>query len=404
MQLAACNLQQPRNLAMSLEQFAIIESTLREGEQFANAFFTTDQKVKIARLLDAFGVEYLELTSPAASPQSYADCERIARLGLKTKILTHVRCHLDDAKLAVDTGVDGIDVVFGTSSYLRQFSHGKDIPYIIDSAIEVIEYIKSQGLEARFSSEDSFRSDLVDLLTIYRAVDKSGVNRVGIADTVGLADPRRVYDLVRTLRSVVQCDIEFHGHNDTGCAIANAYCALEAGATHVDTSVLGIGERNGITPLGGLVARMYAANPDLTRRKYNLPLLREVENYVASLVSVDVPFNNYITGFTAFTHKAGIHAKAILNNPSTYEILDPADFGLTRYIHVAHRLTGWNAIKERAEQLQLNLTDDEIKRITAQIKALADQKKLNLDDVDVLLRSYHSQLVNEDWLEPVAAD
>ena len=384
---------------MSLDQFAIIESTLREGEQFANAFFSSDQKVEIARLLDAFGVEYLELTSPAASPQSRVDCERISRLGLRSKILTHVRCHMDDAKLAIDTGVDGIDVVFGTSSYLREFSHGKDIPYIIESAIEVVEYVKSQGLEVRFSSEDSFRSDLVDLLTVYRAVDQIVVNRVGIADTVGVANPRQVYDLVKTLRGVVQCDIEFHGHNDTGCAVANAYCALEAGATHVDTSVLGIGERNGITPLGGLVARMYAYNPTLVRDKYNLPMLREVENYVAELVSVDVPFNNYITGYTAFTHKAGIHAKAILNNPSTYEILDPADFGLTRYVHVAHRLTGWNAIKQRAEQLQLNLTDDQVKHITAQIKVLADQKNLSLEDVDVLLRDYHSQVVATEALD-----
>lgn len=379
---------------MSLDNFAIIESTLREGEQFANAFFSSDQKVEIAQLLDAFGVEYLELTSPAASPQSRLDCERIARLGLKAKVLTHVRCHMDDAKLAVDTGVDGIDVVFGTSSYLREFSHGKDIPYIIEQAVAVIEFVKSQGLQVRFSSEDSFRSDLVDLLTIYRAVDQIGVHRVGIADTVGVANPRQVYELVKTLRGVVRCDIEFHGHNDTGCAVANAYCALEAGATHVDTSVLGIGERNGITPLGGLIARMYAYDAQMIRDRYHLPMLREVENYVANLVNVDVPFNNYITGFTAFTHKAGIHAKAILNNPSTYEILDPADFGLTRYIHVAHRLTGWNAIKERAEQLQLSLTDDEIKKITAQIKALADQKNLSLDDVDVLLRSYHSQSVD----------
>jgi homocitrate synthase len=119
-------------------------------------------------------------------------------------------------------------------------------------------------------------------------------------------------------------------------------------------------------------------------------MLREVENYVADLVEVDVPFNNYVTGYTAFTHKAGIHAKAILNNPSTYEILDPADFGLTRYIHVAHRLTGWNAIKERAEQLDLKLSDDAVKHVTAQIKALADQKRLTLDDVDYLLREYHS--------------
>ncbi len=384
---------------MSLDRFAIIESTLREGEQFANAFFTTDQKVEIARLLDAFGVEYIELTSPAASPQSRSDLERIASLGLKTKILTHVRCHMDDAKLAIDTGADGIDVVFGTSSFLRQFSHGKDIPYIIESAIQVIEFIKSQGLEVRFSSEDSFRSDLVDLLTIYRAVDKIGVNRVCIADTVGVANPRQVYDLVKTLRGIVSCDIEFHGHNDTGCAVANAFCALEAGATHVDTSVLGIGERNGITPLGGLVARMYAYNPDAVRAKYNLPLLREIDNYVASLVDVDVPFNNYITGFTAFTHKAGIHAKAILNNPSTYEILNPADFGLTRYIHVAHRLTGWNAIKERAEQLQLNLSDSDVKAVTNHIKALADQKRLTLDDVDFLLREYHSKLVSTAVLE-----
>lgn len=378
---------------MTLDNFAIIESTLREGEQFANAFFTSDQKVEIARLLDAFGVGYLELTSPAASPQSRADCSRIAGLGLNAKILTHTRCHMDDAQLAIDTGVDGIDVVFGTSSYLRQFSHGKDIDYIIDSAIEVIEFIKSQGLEVRFSSEDSFRSDLVDLLTVYRAVDKIGVDRVGIADTVGVADPRQVYDLVKTLRGVVHCDIEFHGHNDTGCAVANAFCALEAGATHVDTSVLGIGERNGITPLGGLVARMYAHNPQLIRQRYQLPLLREVENYVADLVNIDVPFNNYITGFTAFTHKAGIHAKAILNNPSTYEILDPADFGLTRYIHVAHRLTGWNAIKQRAEQLQLDLSDPQLKEVTAHIKALADERKLSLDDVDALLREYHSTVV-----------
>ena len=374
---------------MSLDQYSIIESTLREGEQFANAFFKTEQKVAIAEMLDELGVEYLEVTSPAASPGSLRDCETIAKLGLRAKILTHTRCAIEDARLAIETGVDGIDVLFGTSSLLREFSHGKEIPEIIASAIEVVEFIKSHGLEVRFSSEDSFRSNLVDLLTVYHAVDRIGVNRVGIADTVGVADPRQVFDLVRTLRRVVHCDIEFHGHNDTGCAIANAFCALEAGATHVDTSVLGIGERNGITGLGGFLARMYAHNPEKVKAKYRLPMLREVENYVAARVRVDVPFNNYITGYAAFMHKAGIHAKAMLNNPSTYEILDPADFGLARYIHVAHRLTGWNAIKDRAEQLQLELSDDVIKAITVRIKALGDERELTLDDVDHLLRSAH---------------
>ncbi|KAI3630044.1 hypothetical protein MIR68_011479 [Amoeboaphelidium protococcarum] len=382
-----------------LENFSIIESTLREGEQFANAFFDREKKIEIAKALDEFGVEYIELTSPAASEQSREDCEAICKLGLKSKILTHVRCHMDDARVAVETGVDGLDVVIGTSSILREFSHGKDMNYITEKAIEVVNYIKSKGLEVRFSSEDSFRSDLVDLLNIYRTMDRIGVNRVGIADTVGVASPRQVYELVRTLRSVVSCDIECHFHNDTGCAIANAYAALEAGATHIDTSVLGIGERNGITPLGGLVARMYTVNKDYIKSKYKLHMLRDIENLVADAVSVQVPFNNYITGYCAFTHKAGIHAKAILNNPSTYEILKPEDFGMTRYVSIGHRLTGWNAVKNRVQQLGLHLTDDQIKSVTAQIKLLADVKPQSVEDVDQLLKQYHSEFIEQNGVD-----
>lgn len=368
-------------------KFSIIESTLREGEQFANAFFETDTKIEIAKLLDEFGVEYIELSSPCASEQSRKDCEAICKLGLKSKILTHVRCHMDDVKIAVETGVQGLDVVIGTSSILREFSHGKDIDYIIAEATKVIKYIQSKKLEVRFSSEDSFRSDTCDLLRIYKAVDKLGVNRVGIADTVGCAGPRQVYDLVSRVRSVVSCDIECHFHNDTGCAIANAYTALEAGATHIDTSVLGIGERNGITSLGGLIARMYVEDVEYVKEKYNLNLLRDIENLVATKVEVQVPFNNYITGYCAFTHKAGIHTKAILNNPSTYEILKPEDFGMSRYIHIGHRLTGWNAVKNRALQLNLKIKDEDIKKITQKIKTLADEKILSIEEIDMLLRT-----------------
>ena len=166
----------------NVSNFKIIESTLREGEQFANAFFDTETKIKIAKALDAFGVEYIELTSPASSEQSRKDCETICKLGLKAKILTHVRCHMDDARVAVETGVDGLDIVIGTSPQLMQHSHGKSMDYIRDTALEVIQFVQSRGLECRFSSEDSFRSDLVDLLNIYSIVAKVGVNRVGIAE------------------------------------------------------------------------------------------------------------------------------------------------------------------------------------------------------------------------------
>jgi len=370
-----------------LNSYHIIESTLREGEQFVGASFTTDQKTEIARLLDEFGVECLELTSPCASPQSFEDARTIASLGLKAKVLTHTRCRLDDAGRAIETGVDGVDVVIGTSSMLRRFSHGKEIGEIIDMALEVVSFVRSQGVEVRFSTEDSFRSSPEDLFRVYEAVDAIGVNRVGIADTVGVATPRQVYELVKALRQRVKADIEFHGHNDSGCAIANAFEALDAGATHVDTTVLGIGERNGITPLGGLIARLYAIDSNLVS-KYQLPLLRTIDNTIARMVGVDIPFNNYITGITAFTHKAGVHAKAILNNPETYEILDPQAFGLTRYISIAHRLTGWNAIKNRADQLGLSLTELQLRAVTEHIKSLADEKPISLTDVDGLLRRW----------------
>ncbi|KAM5356134.1 hypothetical protein ACJ41O_002780 [Fusarium nematophilum] len=210
------------------------------------------------------------------------------------KIIEHV-----EGRRAVECGVDGVDLVIGTSSFLRQYSHGKSMAMIQETALKVIEYVKSQGVEVRFSSEDSFRSDLVDILHLYKACDKAGVDRVGVADTVGGATPRMVYDLIRTLRGV-----------------------------------LGIGERNGITPLGALMARMIVTAPDYVKSKYNLKSLKSLEELVADAVQINIPFNSPVTGYCAFTHKAGIHAKAILANPSTYEIIDPHDFGCRDALHL----------------------------------------------------------------------
>jgi len=372
---------------MSFEQFSIIDSTLREGEQFSTATFTTDQKLRIAHALDEFGVEMIEMTSPCASPQSEADIRAVVRSHLNARILTHIRCNREDAIKALDTGVHGVDVVIGTSPQLMQHSHGKSIDQILDLAHEVLSFIRQQKPDVilRFSTEDSFRSREADLWRVYLAVSSWGVaNRLGVADTVGVALPTRVYELVRQLVRLTQLDIEFHGHNDSGCAIANACAALEGGATHIDTTVLGIGERNGITPLGGLIARLYT----LDRRyvaKYNLSLLPQIDAMIAEMCDIEIPFNNYITGSSAFIHKAGIHAKAVLADPATYEILNPDDFGLSRHIAIGHRLTGWNAVRNRAVALGLTLDDDTLRYITQQIKSRADENPMGLNEVDALL-------------------
>jgi homocitrate synthase len=308
-------------------------------------------------------------------------------------------------------GVDGVDVVIGTSSFLRQYSHGKvrlpcssaasifesaesrvflqDMTYILKSAIEVIEFVKSKNIEIRFSfvystkrlaegqkididtvpdvaprilsdqtsstcspsTEQSTRLALTGLVSLIRSAARIPARSMTSCAPCAVSSPVTLrHTSTTTLAAVCAvfsfslCHICSSKHLHVTTAIANAFCALEAGATHIDTSVLGIGERNGITPLGGLIARMMIVDPEYVKGKYNLHALRELENIVAEACEIQVPFNNYITGFCAFTHKAGIHAKAILANPSTYEALNPQDFGMSRYIHVGSRVTGWHAV------------------------------------------------------------
>ncbi len=372
---------------MPFDSFSLIESTLREGEQFSTATFDRSDKLRIAHILDEFGVEMIEMTSPLASPQSEADIRALTNAGLKARILTHIRCNKEDARVALDTGVHGLDIVIGTSPQLMKYSHGKDIGQIIDLAAEVMSFIRSQSPDIilRFSTEDAFRSREADLLRVFLAVADLGmVNRLGVADTVGVAMPDQVFSIVHELVRLTGLDVEFHGHNDSGCAIANACAALEAGATHVDVTVLGIGERNGITPLGGMVARLYTLNKAYVA-KYNLRLLPQIDTMIAQMIGIDIPFNNYITGSSAFIHKAGIHAKAVLADPTTYEILKPEDFGLTREIAIGHKLTGWNGIRDRAQALGLSLDETTIRAITADIKRRADTRTLTLSEVDALL-------------------
>ena len=109
---------------------------------------------------------------------------------------------------------------------------------------------------------------------------------------------------------------------------------------------------------------------------------------MASLVAIEIPYNNFVTGKYAFHHKAGMHTKAIYINPNSYEILDPADFGLTRTMNIAHRLTGHNAVGRRAEELGLQFGKDELRAITTKIKTLADSGPLSMDQLDALLREW----------------
>lgn len=373
---------------MSLKKFSIVDTTLREGEQFYKSNFTLSDKIEIAQHLSDLGVEYIELTSPCASPKSRTDCETIAKMGLKSKVLTHIRCTKQDAQTAIDTGICGINFFTQSLIFKNRFGLEKQLSQSLEDILEVLYFTrqKAPGTEIRFSLEDAFRTRVDDLIMVYKVVGESGlVDRLGVADTVGVALPRDVERIVRLVKSLGETDIEFHGHNDTECAVANSYGALLAGATHIDTSVLGIGERNGITSLAGFIARMYSIDEGLIKKKYNLAQLRKLHEVVAERAGIEIPFDHPIVGESAFMHKAGVHTKAVLLNPKSYEIIDPTDFDALRTILIAHKLTGWNALKERAQKLGLAFEDDQIKEMSLRIKQMCDGKTIKLKTIDEFL-------------------
>ncbi|MFV9507642.1 MAG: homocitrate synthase [Oscillochloridaceae bacterium umkhey_bin13] len=365
----------------------LVDTTLREGEQFATARFSSSQRLALAEALDAFGVDFIELTSPAASPQSARDLEQLARRGLRAHILTHVRCHLDDARRAVECGAQGVNLLYATSEPLRRASHGRSLDQIVEEAAVVLGYLRQHNVAIRFSCEDTFRTDLPALMRIYRAVEALGAQRVGLADTVGVATPRQVYEVVAQVRAAVGCDIEFHGHNDAGCAVANTFCAWEAGATHLNVTVLGIGERNGIASLSGMIARLASLDPALVAG-YDLAMLPELDHMVAAMIGVAVPFDAPISSPFAFYHKAGLHTKAVLTDPRSYEVLDPAAFGRGRTVAVAHRLVGWHAVAERGRELGIYLSEAAARQAAARIKAMGDEHELDSSTVDEILYEY----------------
>lgn len=374
-----------------MRSLAMLDSTLREGEQFAKTFFSLEQRLAIARQLDALGVPFIEVPSPGVSPDTQQAVQALCALDLRAHIVAHVRCVEADVAAALDSPVYGLNLFFGTSNELRTHSHGRRIDQITTEAVPLIRRVRAAGRYVRFSAEDAFRSDLVDLLTVFDAVVEAGVQRIGLPDTVGVATPRQVEQLVRLCSDrYPTVGIEFHGHNDTGCAIANTIAAFEGGADCLDVTVLGIGERNGIASLSGIIAQLYMHYPAMLAG-YDLTQLNALDSYVADTLGMAIPFNMPVTAPNAFTHRAGIHTKAVLHDPRAYEVLNPADFGLARRVDVGSRITGRHAVGHRAAALGFTLTADEIVQLTTALRSRAENGALNDEEVDTFIHAWYQE-------------
>ncbi len=361
----------------------VIDTTLREGQQTSllhdhyKYFFTQLDKEEILRALIIYGIKFVELFSPVVSPREASDFAalRAVRDSLITQkgytfLLAHVRCHPRDVEAAIQAGADGLNIYIGTSPESRIYNHGMGLDTIITQARSLLEDLKRNhpDLILRFSGEDAFRTREADLFRVYDEIAPL-VHRLGLPDTVGVATPTAVTRRVDALRGrYPQVDFEGHFHDDRGFAIVNALQAAQHGVRYINTTVLGIGERSGITSLTALLFNLYIDHEYEKLEGYNLRGSYPLNVLVADKLKKLVPSKEPVS-LTNRTHAAGVHQKAVLNDSSAYEAYPLDQFGVTESEILLGPLSGWNVIHYFLKEIRYYDVDDQLaKEITARFK------------------------------------
>ena len=301
----------------------IIDSTLREGQQYHLANFTQSNQRKIVQMLSQVGVDRIEVGNPVVRKVA-SNIGHLVKLKNRPKLLCHIRNRMDDLKAAIESGVDGINTIC-TVDKQRLDAMGCSLEQYLEKLRGLVLLAKEHDLEVRVSVEDYFNCDPNDAAQVYGLAESLGVDRIGVADTLGVAMGWEVEMKISQLRRQFSTDIEVHFHNDIGQANSNALIAIKSGANWVDTTLLGIGERSGITALSTFLAALYICDPEISKR-YNLQHVTKTENTL---------FNLLTNRENGFAHKAGIHLHALVNfGPSTYEPISPGVLGnVRRLIH-----------------------------------------------------------------------
>jgi len=327
----------------------IIDSTLREGFQFAKANFSLSEQRRIFSYLKDIGLDYVEVGNPVRNEIQEMVLALIkSRKEKSARILCHIRNHERDVRKAVESAADGINILCTvdperlTGMNVTYQEYGKRL-------CQNIEMAKKNSLEVRVGVEDYFNQPLDRSFEVYRLAESLEAERISVADTLGKAMNWEVSKRIKELRRQFSLDIEVHFHNDLGHAVSNAIVALQSGANWVSASLLGIGERTGITPLSSLLLNLYVLSPELTR-KYNLALLTQAENYVSRICRIEMPPHLMTNPANGFAHKAGIHLNALMRfGPHKYELLPPQLIGNKRNLIIDSLISGRTQPEEMKE-------------------------------------------------------
>jgi isopropylmalate/homocitrate/citramalate synthase len=370
-----------QDAATSGRKVRILDSTLREGEQHPGVAFTIKQRIQIAWMLDSFGVDQIEI-SPVVSPDHVEATKTIIKQGLRADIVAHVRAIKSDIDVAINCGATWVATYMGISDIhlAAKLKISREEAKI--RALEVADYIKSHGLKSRFTMEDASRTEPEFLIEMCKDMNRRGIERISIPDTVGIMRPKGMYQLVRMVYDNIdrsRTSLDVHCHNDVGLALANALAGCEAGADQIHTTIDGFGERTGIPSLAETAVALsliYRSNNDL-----RLHMLKDLSKTISEYIDLRIPESKPVVGDSAYKHKAGTHLAAILRNPAAYEIIEPKVVGNRRKI-VFGELAGKNGAAYLLSLLGLETTKQEAEQLARGLKELrmGDILELYLDD------------------------
>ena len=377
---------------MSNKRIAIFDTTLRDGEQSPGCSMYLEEKISMARQLEKLGVDVIEAGFPFASEGDFRSVVAVADECRDTTIAALCRTVPSDilsAARALKTAKRArIHTFVATSDIHLQYKLKKSRDEVIEMTAKAVSMARECVDEVEFSAEDATRSDIDFLCQVFETAVANGATVLNVPDTVGYTLPTEYAALVRTVKERVVGDknvtISVHCHNDLGLAVANSLAALEAGATQIECTINGVGERAGNASLEELIMAMavradkmpYYNNIDTTQ-------LYPASQLLSSIVSFSVQPNKAIVGRNAFAHEAGIHQHGVLSNPLCYEIMTPESVGVPKNSIVLGKHSGRHALISRYEALGFNLGDAEIASIYPRFIALADRKK-NVYDQDLL--------------------
>ena len=364
-----------------IQQVKVDDTTLRDGEQTAGVVFANEEKIRIARLLDAVGVHQIEAGIPAMGGDEKDTIKRIAGLGLRASVLGWNRAVNKDIQHSIDCGVDAVAISIAVSDIHIQYKLKKDRQWVLDSISKAVDFAKKHNLYVSVNAEDGSRADEDFLVEFGRNAKEAGADRLRFCDTIGLLEPFEIYRIIKNLVKEVDMDIEMHTHNDFGMATANAMAGVKAGATWVNTTVNGLGERAGNAALEEVVMAMkYIGKVDLG---FKTEMFRELSEYVARASARSVPIWKAIVGTNVFAHESGIHADGIIKNPKTYEAFSPEEVGLTRQL-VIGKHSGSHSIEIKFHEYGIELTPEQAQDILAEVRRTSVQLKRALFDKELM--------------------